>query len=103
MGLELRGYVGFTNYTATQYKAKKGQELPEPPAVDLHAAADADVGRIKGEVLRLGGHGEAAHNALIAPYIRGERDPRLLAPLRLDERCAEPNDRGAKFLQAAGA
>src|SRR5258708_17918362 len=101
MGLELRGYVGFTNYTATQYKAKKGQELPEPPAVELHAASDADVGRIKGEVLRLGSHGEAAHNALIAPYIRGERDPRLLASLALDEHAARHDERATQFLEAA--
>ena len=39
-------------------------------------APDAVVGRIKGEMLRLAGHGDEARNTLIAPYVRGERDPR---------------------------
>lgn len=101
MATELRGYVEFTSYKAQQFRAKKGQELPEPPAITLKDAADADVGRIKGEVLRLGGHGEAARNTLIAPYVRGERDPRLLAALGLDEREAGHDDRARKFLEAA--
>lgn len=103
MGLILRGYVGFTVYKAMQYKAKKDQELPPSPPVDLAAAGDAVVGRLKGEVLQLAGHGEAAHLALIAPYIRGERDPRLLAALGLDERAGGRDDRARKFLEAAAA
>lgn len=98
---ELRGYVSFTAYRKMEFKAKKGQEIPEPPAVALKAAADADVGRIKGEVLRLGGHGEAARNTLIAPYVRGERDPRLLAALGLDEKQGGRDERARKFLEAA--
>jgi hypothetical protein len=101
MALELRGYIEFTVYKATQFKAKKGQELPQPPPVTFRDAADADVGRIKGEVLRLGGHGERARNTLIAPYVRGERDPRLLAALGLDEMEAGQKDRARKFLEAA--
>ena len=103
MALELRGYLGFTVHTAIQFTAKKGQELPEPPAIALRDAPDAVVGRLKGEVLRLGGHGEKAHNALIAPYVRGERDPRLLAALGLDERLSGHDDRARKFLEAAAA
>ncbi len=101
MALELRGYLDFTVHTAMQFTAKKGQEIPEPPAIALQAAPDAVVGRLKGEVLRLGGHGEKAHNALIAPYVRGERDPRLLAALGLDERASGRDDRARKFLEAA--
>jgi hypothetical protein len=67
----------------------------------LQDAPDAVVGRIKGEALRLAGHGNEAHNALIAPYIRGERDPRLLAALGLDEKLAGNVDRARKFLEAA--
>jgi hypothetical protein len=46
----------------------------------------------------MGGHGNEAHNALIAPYIRGERDPRLLAAIGLDEARAENDERALKFL-----
>ena len=101
MALELRGYIGFTDYKSMQYTAKKGKELPEPPAFTLRDATDAESGRIVGEVLRLGGHGDDARMALIAPYIRGERDPLLLAALGLDERRAGNNERARKFLEAA--
>ena len=102
MALELRGHIEFTVYNAMRFEAKKGQAgLPEPPVVVLREAADAEVGRIKGEVLRLGGHGDNASNTLIAPYVRGERDPRLLAALGLDELDAERKDRARKFLEAA--
>ena len=101
MGLELRGYIEFTDYKYRQFKAQKGQSLPDPPAFELREAPDAVVGRIKGEALRLGGHGAAARNALIAPYVRGERDPRLLAALGLDEKLAGENERALKFLEAA--
>lgn len=103
MALTLRGYIGFTNYQAMQYTAKKGEELPAPPPVNLVDAPDAVVGRLKGEVLRLAGHGTAARNALIAPYVRGERDPRLLAALGLDEKLAGNDERARKFLEAAAA
>jgi hypothetical protein len=101
MGLELRGYIDFTDYKYMQYSAKKGQSLPEPPPFALREAPDAIVGRIKGEALRLGGHGTEARNTLIAPYVRGERDPRLLAALGLNEKLAGNDERARKFLEAA--
>jgi hypothetical protein len=101
--LDLRGHIGFTAGKKIEFRAKKGQELPEPPPVALKPGSDADIGRIKGEVLRLGGHGTAARNHLVAPYVRGERDPRLLAALGLDEKLAGQDARARKFLEAAAA
>ncbi len=102
MALELRGYISFTNYKAMQYTAKtKKDQLPDAPPFTIRDATDAEVGRIVGTALRLGGHGEQAHNMLIAPYIRGERDPQLLAALGLDEKLAGNDDRARKFLEAA--
>jgi hypothetical protein len=101
MGLELRGYIDFTDYKSMQYTAKKGESLPEPPSFTLRDATESEAGRIVGEVLRFGGHTEEARMALIAPYIRGERDPQLLAALGLAERLAGKNDRALKFLEAA--
>ena len=101
MLLELRGYIGFTDYKSMQYTAKKGQSLPDPPPFALRDATESEVGRIVGEALRLGGHGPEAHLALIAPYIRGEREPPLLAALGLDERLAGNHERARKFLEAA--
>ncbi len=101
MLLELRAYIGFTDYKAMQFVAKKGQALPEPPAFTIRDATDAESGRIVGEALRLGGHTEEARMALIAPYIRGEREARLLAALGLAERLEGKDDRARKFLEAA--
>jgi hypothetical protein len=101
MALELRGYIDFTDHKYMQFNAKKGQALPDPPPFELREAPDAVVGRIKGEALRLAGQRSAAHNALIAPYVRGERDPRLLAALGLNEKLAGNDDRARKFLEAA--
>lgn len=100
MGMELRGYVGFTDYKKQEFRAKKGQSLPAPPKVELVDAPDHVVGRLKGEVMRLAGNDDA-RNTLIAPYIRGERDPRLLAALGLDEAFTGHEDRARKFLEAA--
>ena len=101
MLLELRGYIGFTDYKAQQFIAKKGQALPDPPAFTIRDATDAESGRIVGEALRLGGHTEEARMALIAPYIRGEHEARLLAALGLAERLAGQDERARKFLEAA--
>lgn len=101
MLVEMRGYLDFTDYKAMQYTAKKGQALPEPPPFTLRDATDSESGRIVGETLRLGGHAEEARMALIAPYIRGEREARLLAALGLAERLEGKDDRARKFLEAA--
>ena len=101
MALELRSYIDFTDYKSMQFIAKKGQSLPDAPLFTLRDATDAESGRIVGEALRLGGHTDEARLALIAPYIRGERDARLLAALGLAERLDGKNARARTFLEAA--
>jgi hypothetical protein len=101
MLVELRGYILFTGYTYVQIKTKRGHELAEPPAIPVRDASPAETGRIKGEALRLGGHTDEAHLALIAPYIRGDTEPRLLAALGLDEVAAGHDERANKFLSEA--
>lgn len=101
MGHELSAYIDYTDYKSMQYVAKKGKALPDPPPFTLRDATEAESGRIVGEALRLGTHGEEAHLALIAPYVRGHRDPALLAALGLDERAAGHVERARKFLEAA--
>ncbi len=101
MGLAIRGYIDFTAYRSPEYRAKKGQQIPEPPPFELREATQAEVGRIKGDALRLAGHEAAAHLALIAPYMRGEHDPQLLAALGLQEHAMGDDARARKFLEAA--
>ena len=103
MLLELRGYLDFTNYKSLGWSSKKGEGLTESGPLVLRDATESEVGRIKGEALLLAGLNDAARTALITPYTRGERDPRLLAALGLYERGANNPDRAKKFLEAATA
>ncbi len=102
MGLNLRGYVEFTSYKYTEFRAKKGSAgLEAARPVELRDATPSEVGRIKGEAYRLAGHDDRARLALIAPYIRGERDPRLLASIGLHERTRGEDARARLFLEKA--
>jgi hypothetical protein len=101
MAVRLRGYSQFTAYNYQEFTAKKGQSMPDPEPLELRDATESEVGRIKGEALIIAGHAETARLALIAPYIRGERDPQLLACLGMYERTAGHDDRARKFLEAA--
>lgn len=98
---ELRSYVNFTAYKLQEFRAKKGEKLPDLPPLELREATEAEIGRIKGETLRLAGHPAAARTTMIAAYIRGERDPQLLATLGLQEQAMGDTARARKFLQAA--
>ncbi len=102
MLMEIRSYVDFTVYEHKEYRSKVDVIIPPPPLA-LRDATQSEIGRIKGETLMLGGNAGAARATLIAPYIRGERDPLLLASLGLHERVAGEDDRARKFLEAAVA
>lgn len=102
MLIVLRGYIDFTNYEKQMFVAKgKDAGLPDPPKLQLRDATEAEVGRIKGEALLLAGNKTKAHAELTAPYIRGERDPRLLAAIGLHEKTGGQEERARKFLEAA--
>ena len=102
MLVTFRAYTQDTDYKSTKFKSKKGG-IPDPAPLTLQDATEAEVGRIKGETLRMAGYKEAAHLALIAPYVRGSRDPDLLASLGLEEHGAAQDDRAVAFLEAAVA
>ena len=94
------GGVALKNSTHT-FSPQKDKKFPEPRPIDLRDATDAEVGRIKGDALRLAGHPDGAHYTLIAPYIRGQKDPELLAAIGIDEVEEGEAARGRKFLEAA--
>ncbi|MDP1581677.1 MAG: hypothetical protein Q8M02_15525 [Candidatus Didemnitutus sp.] len=101
MQLELRGYINFTSYKALTWNAPRGQGFATPAPLALRDATDAEVGRIKGEALSLAEAPEAARTELIAPYLRGERDPQLLGALGLHEMALPHTERAQRFLEAA--
>ncbi len=100
---ELRGYIGFANYKQQEYHAKKGEAFAEPPPLELRDGTQAEVGRMKGEALMLAGHADLARAELRAAYIRGERDPALLAALGIFDHATGEDDQARKFLEAAVA
>lgn len=103
MLMQIRGYVDFTVYESKGVQAKKGGPdlIVPPPPLQLREATQAEVGRIKGEALILAGHPDAAKKELSAAYIRGERDPNLLAAIGLYEKAYGEADKARKFLEAA--
>ena len=74
----LRSYVDAGTYTGTD------APMPQPvtvPALTLRDATDAEVGRIKGDALRLAGRLPDARRELAAPLQRKHADARLYAAL----------------------
>jgi tetratricopeptide (TPR) repeat protein len=68
----------------------------------LRDATDAEVGRIKGEALALMVAPKLSPRAMLrAPYVRGERDPRLLAAIGLHERKLGNDAEARRFLEVA--
>lgn len=104
MEMVLRDYIDFTAYEPVEFRGKNGSDaFPELPLVDVREATQAEVGRIKGETFRLGGQPEPARRELVAAYLRGEKEPLLLAALGLHERGIGRDARARKFLEAAAA
>lgn len=97
------GFTGFSQDQGFKIQAPGGGKAAPLPTVNLTEATDAQVGRIKGETLRMAGKLELAHLNLIAPYIRGSRDPELLAALGIEEEAAGHTDRARRFLEVAVA
>ena len=102
MLMELRGYADSPVYESKLLTAKTDVLVPAPP-LELREATPAEVGRIKGEALLMAGHTAAAKAELIAPYMRGERDPNLLGELGLFEKTEGQEARARQFLEAAVA
>ncbi|AWI10245.1 hypothetical protein [Ereboglobus luteus] len=98
----LRRYVSMPNHQVVTLKSKRGSPpIPRPQPVALRDATDAEVGRIKGETLRLAGYAGDSRDTLIAPYIRKNADAALLASLGLLETLEGRKERARKFLEAA--
>lgn len=99
----LRNHIEMTRSRVVGVRAEKGQKLPQPPAVELREATQAEIARLKADVLVLAGHAEAARAELITAYRRGERPPLLLAALGEAELAAGEPARARKFLELAAA
>jgi hypothetical protein len=94
-------YAESANFNRYTFDAKRGLKLQPAPEFEVRTATDAESGRISGEVLRMAGQSEVALERLIAPYLRGDRTPDLLAALGIAEAAAGKAERARKFLEKA--
>ena len=99
----IRSYTEFTDYTGKIIESKEGGILAPRAPISIRAANDAEIGRIKGETLRLAGQDDAARREFVVAYLRGERDPQLLASLGLMARQRQDDTRARTYLEAVAA
>ena len=100
MGKELRGYILYTRHKYQIYQLKDTDKRGAN-SIELRDATPAEVGLIKGDALRLAGHLDAASAAYRAAYVRGSREPALLAAMGAEEITSGRTDRARPLLEAA--
>ncbi len=103
MGVELRGYVGVTDYKKIEMNARDPSWLSDVGPLALRDATQADIGRIKGKVLLMTSQPDKAGRELTVAYARGERDPRLIAELGLFEKLQGNDSFALGLLESAAA
>jgi hypothetical protein len=97
----LRSHAEFTRFNFAGVRPDKGQKIPWPPAPKLREATQAEVGRLQGVAYTLAGHPAEARDVLLTAYLRGERDPALLAALGVAEASGGDAVKARKLLEAA--
>lgn len=80
MNQELRGYILYTKHKYQKYPLKDTPLVAEA-SIQLREATAAQIGLLKGDAFRLAVHPDAALDAYRSAYIRGAREPALLAGL----------------------
>jgi hypothetical protein len=100
MAKEIRGYILHTKHKYQKYALQKDDKF-SAKTIELREATTAEVGLIKGDALRLGGHFDIGYAAYRAAYMRGSRDPALLAGMGVTENALSHPDRARELLEAA--
>jgi hypothetical protein len=77
---QLRGYILYTKHKYQEYALKDADRVTVA-SIQLADATGPQIAVLKGDALRLAGHPEAALNEYRAAYVRGSREPALLAGL----------------------
>jgi hypothetical protein len=101
MLFEIRGYIGYTNYRFDLHKLSPGSPRFGGDPVVMREATQAEVGRIKGDAQRLAGRSNDALQSYHDAYLRGEREPILLAAYGISASEAGLDDRALPLLEAA--
>jgi hypothetical protein len=80
MTKQLRGYILHTRHKYQKY-AITDTDRVNPDSITLDDASSAQIGLLKGDAFRLAAHPEVALAEYRAAYVRGGREPALLAGL----------------------
>ncbi len=103
MELRIRAHWDNGTFDGRRIESKEGGLAGTNGRPPLRPATDGEIGRIKGETFRLTGQDEAARQEFVTAYLRGERDPQLLASLGLMARQRHDAARARTYLEAVGA
>ncbi len=104
MALRIRSHWTNLDFKGMRIESTDGGGLLGAPGQpELRPATDAEIGRIKGETLRLTGQEQPARQEFVTAYLRGERDLQLLASLGLMARQRHDATRARTYLEAVGA
>ena len=99
----LRNHVDFTRFKYAGVRSGKGEKIPWPAAAELREATQAEVGRLQATAFTLAERPGEARDVLLMAYLRGERDPALLAALGEGEAHGGDPIKARKLLEAAAA
>jgi len=97
---ELRSYILHTRHKYQRHPLQKEDRFT-PKSIELREATPAEVAVIKGDALRLGGHLDTALAAYRSAFLRGAREPVLLAGMGLAESALNHADRARELLEPA--
>lgn len=100
MNTELRGYILRTKHKYQRYALQKDDKFTAK-SIELRDATPAEVALIKGDALRLGGHLDTALAAYRTGYLRGAREPALVAGMGVTESALSHPDRARELLEPA--
>jgi hypothetical protein len=103
MLLALRTHIEFTRAKVAGLRVDRGETIPWPAPIEVRAATEGEIGRLKARVLAAAGRPAEARAAAVDAYRRGARDPDLLAALGLAELAAGEAERARRFLEGAFA
>ena len=100
MEKQLRGYILHTKHKYQKYPLKAEDKFTAK-SIELREATALEVGLMKGDALRLAGNVDKSIDSYRDAYLRGAREPVLLAALGVAEQAAGHSDRAQKMLEIA--
>jgi hypothetical protein len=100
MNKQLRSYILHTKHKYQRYALKPSDRLT-PKSIELREATIPEAALVTGDALRLAGHHDTALAAYRSAYLRGSREPAILAGMGVTEAALNHPDRARELLEPA--